>query len=154
MKRGAVFALLVPVCLLCSCQKETPKDSSAPVTSDSPAPSTTTVAPTPTRTNGDQSLASVELVDRFLRERYGDAVPQSEEQLRAVAAADEYLDQRRRRVAQPRRYLVRRTSSGWDVTVLSLDALRRAEQERSGGVIVSLAEKEGHLVGVSLAVQD
>ena len=153
MKPAALFTLLV-LASLCSCEKEASKHSDTPVSSGSSARSTSDAGPTPPSTDGDQNLASVEQVERFLAERYGDSVPRSEEQLKAVAAADEYLEQRRRSVARPRRYLVRRTSSGWDVTVLSLDALRRAEQERSGSVIVSLVEKDGHLRGASLTVQD
>ena len=99
------------------------------------------------------SIDSVDLVDKFLADRYGDLIPRSEDQKNAVLVADEYLAERKIVVAPPRRYLVLKTSSGWDVTVLSLEDLRRAEEKRGRAIHVSLVEAQGHLEGSSIAVR-
>lgn len=101
----------------------------------------------------NQDLASVEQADRFLNERYGDLLPRSMEQQAAVAAADQYLNQRGFIIAEPRRYLVRKVSSGWQVTVASLEAMRRAEQKRGRDLIVSVVDKNGHPEGVSVSTR-
>ena len=103
--------------------------------------------------DGGSALASVDTIDRFLNERYADLIPRSEEQLQVVSAADKFVD-KTSLVPRPRRYLVRKTSAGWDVTVMSLEDLRRAEESRKGGVVVLVRDIEGKLEGVSLAVQE
>ena len=95
----------------------------------------------------------VEKIDQFLSERYPDLIPRSKQQLEAASAADKYLD-KTSLLPRPRRYLVRKTSAGWDVTVMSLEDLRRAEVNHKGGVIVSVTDAHGQLEGVSLKVQE
>jgi hypothetical protein len=154
MKSIGFSTLVLLMALHCSHEEEALKRSTALVTAGSASQVSEDAGQTAPRSDGSPELASVEEVDRFLSDRYRDLIPRSEEQRKAVIAADEYLDRRRTIVARPRRYLVRKTSSGWDVTVISLAALRRAEQKRSGSIIVSLVDDHGHLEGRSVGVQE
>jgi hypothetical protein len=102
--------------------------------------------------DNDASYASAEEIDRFLEARYGDLIPRSGQQLKAVAAADEYLDRRKTVIERPHRYLVRKTVTDWEVTVLSLEGLRRSEKR--GTLIVHLVEENGELHVTSIGAQD
>jgi len=147
---GYVVLLSVLRCSRADERYERPSGPSASVTSSADADG-------PTRpslgADGGSDLASVDKIDRFLNERYADLIPRSAQQLEAVSAADRYVD-KTSLVPRPRRYLVRKTSPGWDVTVMNLEDLRRAEMNHKGGVVVSVRDVQGTLEGVSLAVQE
>ncbi len=151
--KAAISGLLILAAMQCSRAKEAAKDAGPGTTSSDLQGLDAGEAATSARGAGP-ALASVETVDRFLAERFGDDLPRSVEQQAAVAVAEAYLDQMHVTVARPRRYLVRKTSAGWDVSVLSLEALRRAEVERRPVTVVSLVEDHGHLEGVSISQQE
>lgn len=153
MKTTALGHVLLLAALRCSSQGEKHEQASAPPASiTTPRPVVASARPAAT-SDGGAEVASVEKIDQFLTERYSDLIPRSEQQLEAVSAADRYVD-KTSLVPRPRRYLVRKTSAGWDVTVMSLEDLRRAEVNHKGGVIVSVTATRGQLEGVSLKVQE
>ncbi len=90
---------------------------------------------------------SAEEVDRDLESMFPGEIPRSVEQLKAVAAAAAAVDESI--VPEPRRYLVRRSAVGWDVTILSLDAWR--SHRTANEVTVHLAVKQRKLVVVALS---
>lgn len=153
MKTTALVYVVLLAALRCSRADERYEHSSGPSASVTSPPDAEGSGTPAVRADGGSDLASVDKIDRFLNERYADLIPRSEQQLAVVSAADRYMD-KTSLVPRPRRYLVRKTSTGWAVTVMSLEDLRRAEESHKGGVVVSVRDVHGNLEGVSLAVQE
>ena len=155
MRHAASWAV-VGLALSCSRRVDQPSSSIAsPVASQSATHS----QPAPAVDGGEDLLSVVE-VDALLAERYGAQASSSAssavsvEQAEAIKAADAYVDNLKTPITRPRRYIVRKTASGWNVTVFSLEDLRHVLMERRSTLSVQVVEEGGRFRGVSTEIRN